>query len=176
MSFIADGEGGETMIAPENNSNAVDLRSLRKDGATRRNVGMAFAAARRPDRVTIGRLRMVQALLASPNGKATIDDATTADELLSGFADGGKWRGTVTRSIVADGLACIVGTTRSNRPSRHRGYVAVLSLTDRTAAAEYVRQMTAAFAAFYDATSPAGTDEAAISTTHTDGATTNATI
>ena len=164
------------MITPVSNSDAVDFRSLRTEGNARRDVGMAFAAARRPDRVTLGRLRMVQALLSSPDGKATIDDATTRDELTSGFADGGKWRGTVTRSLVADGFACIVGTTRSVRPARHRGYVAVLSLTDRTAAAEYVETMTSAFAAFYNATSPAGTDEAAISTTHTYGATTNATI
>lgn len=149
------------MISHENNGDRVDLRSLRKDGETRRDVGMALAAARRPDRVTLGRVRMVQALLSSPNGTATIDDASTAGELSSGFADGGRWRGSVTRSIVADGIAFVSGTTRSNRPSRHRGYVAVLTLTDRTAAAEYVRQMTAAFAAFNDATSPAGTDEVA---------------
>jgi hypothetical protein len=67
----------------------------------------------------------------------------------------------VTRSIVEDGIAFVSGTARSNRPSRHRGYVAFLTLTDRTAAAEYVQQMTAAFAAFNDASSPAGTDEVA---------------
>jgi hypothetical protein len=164
------------MITPKGNSDAVDLRSLRTDGDARRDVGMAFAAARRPDRVTLGRLRMVQALLASPDGKATIDDATSGEELTAGFADGGKWRGTVTRSLVADGYASIVGTTRSVRPARHRGYVAVLSLSDRTAAAEYVRTITAAFAAFNDATSPAGTDEVAISTTYTDRNTTNEAI
>jgi hypothetical protein len=136
----------------------VDVHHLRKEGDKRRDVGMAFAAARRPDRVTLGRVRMVQALIASPDGKATIDDATTDDELSTGFADGGKWRGTVTKSIVADGLACIVGATRSNRPSRHRGYVSVLSLTDRTAAEKYVQTM---IAAFNEATSPAGTDEVA---------------
>jgi hypothetical protein len=77
------------MISHENNGDEVDLRSLRKDGETRRDVGMALAAARRPDRVTLGPVRVVQALLSSPNGTATIDDASTAGELSSGFADGG---------------------------------------------------------------------------------------
>jgi hypothetical protein len=149
------------MIAPENNGGKVDRKSLCKDGETRRDVGMALAAARRPDRVTLGRVRLLQALLASPAGTATIDDASTADELSSGFADGGRWRGTVTRSLVADGFAVIVHTTRSVRPSRHRGYVSVLKLVDRVAAENYVQTMIAAFAAFNEATSPAGTDEVA---------------
>jgi hypothetical protein len=149
------------MIASQNNGDTVDRKSLCKDGETRRDVGMAFAAARRPDRVTLGRVRLLRALLASPDGTATIDDATTADELSSGFADGGKWRGSVPRSLVRDGFAVIVQLTRSVRPSRHRGYVAVLKLVDRVAAENYVQEMIAAFAAFNEATSPAGTDEAA---------------
>lgn len=149
------------MIAPENSSGNVDRKPLCRDAEMRRDVGMALAAARRPDRVTLGRVRLLQALLASPDGTATIDDASTADELSSGFADGGRWRGTVTRSLVADGFAVIVHTTRSVRPSRHRGYVSVLKLVDRVAAENYVATMIAAFAAFNEATPPAGTDEVA---------------
>ncbi len=149
------------MIAPENSGGEVDRKSLCKDGETRRDIGMAMAAARRPDRVTLGRVRLLQALLASLDGTASIDDASTADELQTGFADGGRWHGTITRSLVADGFAIIANLTRSVRPSRHRGYVAVLKLCDRTAAQSYVQTMIAAFAAFNEATPPAGTDEAA---------------
>lgn len=46
-----------------------------------RDVGMAIAAARRPDQVTLGRLAMVRAMLASPAGTATIDDATKPYEM-----------------------------------------------------------------------------------------------
>jgi hypothetical protein len=114
------------------------------EGDERRDVGMALAAARRPDRVTLGRLALVRALLESPDGCGTIDDATTGDELSQGFADGGKWRGTVTRSLVADGLAEFIGTTRSRRPTRHRGYVALLRLANREAAMNYLRRLSAA--------------------------------
>jgi hypothetical protein len=127
------------------------------DGESRRNVGMALAAARRPDNVSLGRLAMVRALLRSPDETATIDDATGPEELAAEFVDGGRWRGTVTRSLVTDGLAEIIGTTRSRRPSRHRGYVARLRLTDRTKAELYLRRMSAAMA-LYDATPNAATN------------------
>lgn len=132
-------------------------RDLAAEGERRRDIGMNLAAARRPDRVTLGRLALVSALLRSPDGTATIDAATTPAELAAGFTDGGRWRGTVTRSLVADGLAEITGTTRSVRPSRHRGWVAVLRLVDRGKAADYVRRMTAAFAA-YETTAPVAAD------------------
>ena len=137
-------------------NNAEPNDSLRTEGERLRDVGMALAAARRPDRVTLGRLALVQALVDSLDGTATIDDATPPDEMAAGYEDGGRWRGTVTRSLVADGLATIDGTTRSRRPSRHRGYVARLRLADRPAAIAYLQRMAAALAA-YDATPPAGT-------------------
>ncbi len=159
-----DTEGAATMTAQTDD--------LRAEGERRRDVGMALAAARRPDRVTLGRLALVQALIDSLDGTATIDDATTPEEMAAGYEDGGRWRGTVTRSLVADGLATIDGTTRSRRPSRHRGYVARLRLADRPAAVQYLRRMAAALAA-YDATPPAGTGGAADtvtdSTTTTEG-------
>lgn len=128
-------------------ANKQQAAELVAEGERRRDVGMALAGARRPDRVTLGRLAMVRALLRSPNGIATIDDATGPDELAAGFADGGKWRGTVTRSLLIDGLAEVIGTTRSCRPSRHRGYVARLRLVDRCKAELYLRRMTAAMSA-----------------------------
>jgi hypothetical protein len=114
------------------------------EGDKLRDVGMALAAARSPDQVTLGRLAMVRTLLQSPDGTATIDDATSEDDLTNGFADGGKWRGTVTRSLVKDGIAKIVGTVKSRRKSRHSGYVAMLKLVDRDEAQNYLRKMTTA--------------------------------
>lgn len=153
-----DTEGGATMS--EHKAQAVDLVA---DGERRRDVGMALAAARRPDRVTLGRLALVQALIDSLDETATIDDATSPEEMAQGYDDGGRWRGTVTRSLVADGFAEIVGMARSRRPSRHRGYVARLRLTDRPAAVLYLKRMGTALTA-YDATPPAGTGGAANST------------
>lgn len=138
-------------------ANEQQAAELIADGEIRRDVGMALAAARRPDNVSLGRLAMVRALLRSPDGCATIDDATGPEEIAAEFVDGGRWRGTVTRSLVADGLAEIVGTTRSRRPSRHRGYIARLRLTDRTKAELYLRRMSAALNV-YDATPNAATN------------------
>ena len=114
------------------------------EGDKLRDVGMALAAARRPDQVTLGRMAMVRALLESSGGTATIDDATSENELSDGFADGGKWRGTVTRSLVQDGIAKIVGTAKSRRKSRHSGYVAKLELVDRVKAQNYLQKMSTA--------------------------------
>ena len=141
-------------------------RDLAAEGERRRDEGMNRAAARRPDRVTLGRWAFVNALLRSPDGTGTIDAATSPDELAAGFADGGRWRGTVTRSLIADGLAEITGTTRSIRPSRHRGWVAVLRLTDRTKAADYVRRLSAAFSAMNETTPPVAADGVAMTDTN----------
>jgi len=141
-------------------------RDLAAEGERRRDEGMNRAAARRPDRVTMGRWALVNALLRSPDGTATIDAATSPDELAAGFADGGRWRGTVTRSLIADELAEIIGTTRSIRPSRHRGWVAVLRLTDRTKAADYVCRLSAAFAALNETTPPVAADGVAMTDTN----------
>ena len=132
-------------------------RDLAAEGERRREIGMALAAARRPDRVTLGRWAMVNALLRSPDGTGTIDAATSPNDLAAGFADGGKWRGAVVLSLLRDGMAEVIGTVRSIRPSRHRGYVAVLRLTDRENAMAYVRRLSAAFAT-NETTPPAATD------------------
>jgi hypothetical protein len=129
------------------------LKERIAEGERLRDIGMALAASRRPDRVTIGRWSLAVALLKSPTSTATIDDATPAGELDAGYVDGGRWRGTVTRSMIADGYAEMVGTTRSVRPSRHRGYIAVLRVKDRAALLSYVERMAAAFQ-FQDETTP----------------------
>jgi hypothetical protein len=141
-------------------------RDLAAEGERRRDIGMNRAAARRPDRVTLGRWAFVNALLRSADGTATIDAATAPDELAAGFADGGKWRGAVVLSLLRDGLAECVGTPRSIRPSRHRGWVAVLKLTDRQKAADYVRRLSAAFTATNETTAPVGADAVAMTDTN----------
>jgi len=145
-----------------------ERKELVADGEQRKRVGMALAASSNADRVTLGRLSMLAALLTSDTGSATIDDATGADEIRTQFADGGRWRGTVTKSLVADKFATIEGTTRSLRPSRHRGYIAVLRLVDRAGALEYLQAFAKAVAAITnEKTPPAATDGASIHSTNT---------
>jgi len=145
-----------------------ETKELIADGEQRKRVGMAIAASSNTDRVTLGRLSLLAALLKSDTGSATIDDATGADEIQNQFADGGRWRGTVTKSIVADKFATIEGTTRSLRPSRHRGYVAVLRLVDRAGALKHLQSIASAVAAITnEKTPPAATDRALIHSTNT---------
>jgi hypothetical protein len=138
-----------------------ETKDLITNGEQRKRVGMALAASNNTDRVTLGRLSLLASLLRSNTGSATIDDATGADELRNQFADGGQWRGPVTKSLVSDGFATIEGTTRSLRPSRHRGYVAVLRLADRAGALDYLQTIARAVAAITnEKTPPAATDGA----------------
>lgn len=138
-----------------------ETKELIADGEQRKHVGMALAASNNADRVTLGRLSLLASLLRSDTGSATIDDATGADEIRNQFTDGGRWRGTVTKSLVADGFATIDGTTRSLRPSRHRGYVAVLRLADRAGASDYLRNFAEAVESITnEKTPPAATDGA----------------
>lgn len=138
-----------------------ETKDLIADGEQRKRVGMALAASNNTDRVTLGRLSLLASLLRSNTGSATIDDATGADELRNQFADGGRWRGTVTKSVIADGFATIEGVTQSVRPSRHRGYIAVLRLADRAGAVDYLRTFAEAVAWITnEKTPPAATDGA----------------
>jgi hypothetical protein len=140
-------------------------RDLAAEGERRREIGMALAAARRPDRVTLARWAMLNALLRSPDGTGTIDDATPQNEVVAKYADGGKWRGTVTRSLALDGYTAPTGEyRRTTRPAAHRRPNAVWRLTDRENALAYVRRMTAAFAT-NETTPPAATDGVAMNDT-----------
>ncbi|MDA9857489.1 hypothetical protein N9D23_05165 [Rubripirellula sp.] len=117
-------------------------RDPRKAEAERlRDDGMNRAAASKPDRVTLGRVALLEALLRSPDRTGTIDDATSDDAIGSAFQDGGKWRGTITRSLAADGLIERVGFDESNRPSRHCGPVGRWRLVDPLAARRYVERL-----------------------------------
>jgi hypothetical protein len=142
-------------------------RDLAAEGERRRDIGMNRAAARRPDRVTLGRLAMLRALLWSADGCGTIDDATPQTEVVAKYADGGKWRGQVTRGLASDGFTEATGEyRRTRRPAAHRRPNAVWRLTDRQKAVEYLGSMTAALAAFNEATPPAATDGVAMTDTN----------
>jgi len=91
--------------------------------------GMTLAADAQTDRVAAGRIALLRALLDSPDGTATIDDAT--DDLTAAYRDGGRWRGSVSRSLAAAGITERASVEQSDRPSRHRGYVTRWRLVDR---------------------------------------------
>lgn len=102
---------------------------LQADGERRKAAGISLAAGCREDLIAAGKLAMLDALLSSPDGTATIDDATA--DLSEQFADGGRWRGAVTRSLAMRRIITPDSVTKSDRPSRHRGYVTRWQLRDR---------------------------------------------
>ncbi len=90
---------------------------------------------------------MLEALLRSPDGTATIDDATSIYELAHPFDDDGKWRGSVPRVLSSRGIIVPAGLATSCRPSRHGGDVKRWRLVDRAKAealAEAIRSDLAA--------------------------------
>lgn len=108
------------------------------DGASRRDHGMQLAADPKVDRVRAGRVAFLSALLRMSDYTGTLDDATDDDAMKAAFADGGCWRGSVTRSLHQDGFIEAVDADQSRRPSRHCGLLRVWRLTDPAAARRYV--------------------------------------
>lgn len=113
------------------------------EAVRRRDAGMEHAATAKPDRVAFGRFAMLSALLRLPNHVGTIDDATGDDAIRSAYEDGGKWRGTVTRSLAKDGFIEKVDAIESRRTSRNCGYVTRWRLVDPAAAQSYVGRLRA---------------------------------
>ena len=136
----------------------VDRAGLRREGETRRDAGMAAAALPKAVRVRAGQVAMLDALLRSPDGTATIDDATAPDDLGQAFADGGQWRGSVPRSLAAMGLIAKLAAGASDRPSRHAGARYVWRLVDRTKAIVARCRLSAAVQNQLRETPPAATD------------------
>lgn len=118
------------------------IEQLRERGEAGKLAGMALAADAKPDRVTAGKIAFLRALLKSGDGTATVDDAT--DDLSATFDDGGKWRGMVCRSLATAGLIVPVAAVKSDRPSRHRGYVTRWRLADRMKAQLLLSRLVAA--------------------------------
>ncbi|MEQ8847414.1 MAG: hypothetical protein RIC11_06675 [Botrimarina sp.] len=138
----------------------VDRSALRSEGERRRDHGMAAAACPKALRVRAGQVALLDALLRSPDGTATIDDATAPDDLRAAFTDGGQWRGTVPRALAAMGLIDKVAIGSSQRPSRHAGTRGVWRLVDRTKGIIARCRFSAAVNLALRETPPAGTDGA----------------
>lgn len=109
----------------------IDRDALRGDGERRRDAGVAAAACPKALRVRVGQVALLDALIRSPDGTATIDDATPPDDLRDAFADGGRWRGAIPLSLARDGLIEKVAAGASLRPSRHAGVRYVWRVVDR---------------------------------------------
>ena len=104
----------------------------RDRGEKRAVRGIQRAAYSHEPQIRRDTLRMLDALLASPTGCATLDDATS--DLLAQHADGGMWRGSIPRRLREAGLIVGVGAKKSARPSRHAGNLTVWHLIDRPGA------------------------------------------
>lgn len=103
-------------------------------GAALREQGIALATSSRNREwmVCRGTLAFLEALLASPDGTGTTDAATS--DLAAEYSDGGKWRGAIPKRLAADRLIEKADVVLSCRPARHRGYVTLWRLRDRSAA------------------------------------------
>lgn len=132
-------------------------RSHIAQGERLRDEGLKLAADAAPDRVTLGRVRMLRAMIGAADRTATIDDATPPDEIATGYADGGYWRGQVPRSLATEGVIEATGNYRpSIRPSAHRRPNAVWRLIDLPRALAYISLASHALDT-NDATPAAGT-------------------
>ena len=108
----------------------------RERGKKLAEVGIKRAACRNELPIRRDMLRFLDALLLSPNGCATLDDAT--DDLMRKHADGGKWRASIPRRLQALQVIESAGVVKSARPSHHGGYVTQWRLVDPLAA-EHLR-------------------------------------
>ena len=107
----------------------MNRQQLQQQGETAKQIGMSLAADAKFDKVQNGKIAFLRAILQSPDGCGTIDDATA--DLATEFDDGGKWRGTVVRSLAYSGIIERDGIAISDRPSRHRGYIGRWRLKNR---------------------------------------------
>lgn len=130
--FTQQTPDGLYLIGTSNGDTKTKDAEARRDAAEKRKlIGMEAAALAdgKAAMVDAAKLAMIDALLRSSNGTATIDEAT--DDLWAKFLDGGKWRGTVTRSLAMARIIRKDSVVKSERPSRHGGYVTRWQLIDR---------------------------------------------
>lgn len=140
----------------------------RERGEKRAERGIRRAAYQHEPQIRRDTLRMLDCLLLSPNGCATLDAAT--DDVKRKHADGGKWRASIPKRLRAAGLIVGERVVKSARPARHAGYLTEWRLIDRPGA-EALRAVLAAQLQ-KDAGESAGTDSPAVtsSTLTTNGA------
>ena len=110
------------MISPEG----------RERGEKRAERGIRRAAYLHEPQIRRDTLRMLDCLLLSPNGCATLDGAT--DDLKRKHADGGQWRASIPKRLRSAGLIVGERVVKSARPARHAGYLTEWRLVDRPAA------------------------------------------
>ncbi len=113
----------------------------RERGEKRAERGVRRAAYLHEPQIRWDTLRFLAALLASPDGCATLDDAT--DDQKRKHADGGKWRASIPKRLRADGLIVGERVVKSARPARHAGFLTEWRLIDRPGA-EAMRAVLAA--------------------------------
>lgn len=109
-------------------------------------------------RIVAGQVALLDALLGSADGKATIDDATGPIEREFCFPDGGQWRGQIVSGLAARRLIRKVGYVASTRPSRHGSPVAEWELCNRAAAVAARKRLIAVLDHLLHETPPAATD------------------
>ncbi|QVL34218.1 hypothetical protein KIH39_10015 [Telmatocola sphagniphila] len=85
---------------------------------------MALAAngAGRQILILTAQIALLEAVRRNPSRCTTTDDITA--DLMAKHSDGGRWRGTVPRSLAVAGLIKKIGTVNSSRAARHSGYLA----------------------------------------------------
>lgn len=114
---------------------------IRVLGESAKQVGMTRAADAKPEAVAAGQVAFLRVLLDAREGTATIDDATA--DLSECFEHGGKWRGSIPSALAKRGIIRRIGDRKSDRPTRHRGYVSVWQLVDREKAQSEIERLTA---------------------------------
>ena len=132
---LAESEGDVTLTPTEG----------RERGEKRAERGIKRAAFKHRPEIERGTLKFLDALLASPTGCATLDDAT--DSLREKYLDGGKWRASIPKRLKAAGLIVVEGVVKSARVARHAGYLTEWRLTDRVAAERHRAELLAALTA-----------------------------
>jgi hypothetical protein len=88
-------------------------------------------------RILDGERLFLRALLTSPDGTATLTDATPSEFMHAPFPDGGKWRGAIPQRLAGRGIITPMPTPcgrlsahRSGRKARRRGIAGVWKLID----------------------------------------------
>ena len=119
----------------------IERNLLRTQGDAQKEAGMALSAESRAELVAEGQIALLEALLRSAEGTATVDDATS--DLSTKFDRGGKWRGSIPSRLARNRIIERIGDCKSDRPSRHRSYVSVWRLVDRERALHEIERLLA---------------------------------
>ena len=104
----------------------------RERGQKRAERGIKEASYLQEPQIRRDTLQMLDALLASPTGCATTDDAVV--NLKAKHDDGGRWRASIPKRLLAEGLIVAERVIKSARPARHAGYLTEWRLIDRIGA------------------------------------------